>query len=129
MAKVAKPDAQNDAAGQGARLGAALPKLLQVAVTDAQLDRCRRSLYQKLARAIVNGPDDGDVGIISKAFADLRALDLIEPVRPREPEEHPEVDPPDIAERKAAASDDAAMQMYNQKIAAKEAIDAARAEA
>jgi hypothetical protein len=98
-------------------------------VTAAQLERCRRALDQKLARAIVNCPDDGDVGIISKAVADLRALDLIEPQRPNVPVDPAKPDDPDTAERKAAASDDAAMQRYNAKVARKESIDAERAEA
>jgi len=122
MSKSTKPDRN------GASAPPAAAKPVQVEVTEAQIARCRRSLLQKLARAIVNNPEEGDVGVISKCVADLRAIDLIEPLRAPVVEESAEPDSPDVVERKAAAENDAAMQAYNAKVARKESIDADRAE-
>jgi hypothetical protein len=103
------------------------PRPVQCDVTPETWERCRRDLHVKLARAIQASPELGDVGIISKIVADIRALDLVEPIRVPAPVEPVKPDAPDVAERKAAASDPALMQAFNEKVARKESLDAAKA--
>jgi hypothetical protein len=96
--------------------------------TDAWA-RALDDLRGRLVRAITNARDGSvEAGRISRLVADIRALDLVEPMRVPAPVEPVQPDPPDVAERKAAASDRAAMQVLNAKVARKESIDAARAE-
>lgn len=134
MAKAAKTEATANVGGVSVTATSA-PKPVQLDCTPAEWDRCHRDLHRKLKLALTTCHETGDVGVISKLVADIRALDLIEATRvPPAPAPVPVLSPEQqrlAAERKEqqdAADDPVKMQAYNAKIARKEAIDAARAE-
>lgn len=115
--------------------GSAPPaKPVQLDVTPAQWDRCHKDLHRKLKMAMIEGPNTGDVGSISKLVADIRAMELVEPTSvPAAPEPEKVLTPEEqriadeVRERQDAAADPVKMQEFNRKVAKKEAIDAARA--
>lgn len=110
-------------------------KPLLIEITPEVYQRAIASLRLKLARAIVNCPEDGDHGIIAKITSDLRAMDMIEPVKAAKAPEPPKPLSPEEArkkaeedERKEAAADPVKMQAYNRKVAKREAAAAANEE-
>jgi hypothetical protein len=122
---------------------AAAPKPLTVPVTQQDVDRAIQAQLNKLGRAIVNAPHDGEIGAISKLVADLRSLDLLNPGKVQAPRDTVTKLMPDgsvarttedkrqlaeIAERQAAAADQAKMQAFNAKVAKAESMQAAREE-
>jgi hypothetical protein len=127
MPAMAKPDVKPQSAASP-NTEAPRRKPIQLDIEPGVWERCHKDLLRKLQQVVQTGHESGDVGIISQIVADLKALDLIEPTRvPRAPEPAP-VDPPEIAARKAAASDDAKMQAFSDHVRRKESIDAERSE-
>jgi hypothetical protein len=108
--------------------------LVSIDVTQNTWDRCHRDLHKKLAHAITECPNGGEVGIISKLVADLRALELIEPARPiPAPAPERKLSPEEARlsairkEQAEAAADPVKMQAFNRKVAEREKIEAAKA--
>lgn len=138
MAKPAKPAAEPEAPQIS---GTSRPPV-QCDVTPATWERCRKDLHVKLVRAVTNSHESGDTGRISQIVADIRALDLVEPVKGDAlkstgqtlPDGTPVTTPEhrrqlaEIEERKAAASDPEKMRAFNAKITAKETIFAQKEE-
>lgn len=100
--------------------------LLELDITERDWERCVASLRRKLRMAILDCEQTGDVGLISRLAADLRAMDFISPSRPLPAPETPPPLPADVKEKREAAEDPVKMRAYNAKIARKEAVDAAR---
>ncbi len=127
--QIASEAAHHYAQIKAAQAERAAPKPLHVKVTEQQLARAKTALESRLVMHIANAADMGDVGLISKTVADLRALDLVEPCRPAVAPGTVRPVSAAVAEQRAAADDVVKMQAYAAKVARREAVEAERAEA
>jgi hypothetical protein len=100
----------------------------RIEVTAKEVDEARAAISARLRQAIIGFKHAGEPGRISGLMGDLRALDFIDPAKSDAmPAPAPRVDPK-VAERQAAAADDALMQVQNRQQALKERREAEKEE-